>query len=151
MRHMESLPENASCRFPDGGLGWHGVSAVQRYFSRKRLVQAVGAVLALGASIAILFVPSYAVVETNSYGDRVVTAATVLTVEGLATLLIVAIPVLFASLPLAARGRYWHPTSILAAILLISFALISSFTIGMYYIPAVVTLLAAVLMRPRAA
>lgn len=126
------------------------VSGGQRYFSYKRLVQAFGAVFALGASIAILLMPLYAVEETNSHGDRVFTAATVLTEMGPVTLMIVAIPVLVASLPLATLGRYWQPASILAAILLFSFALFSSFTIGLYYMPAVILLIAAVFMRPRA-
>ena len=147
---MESLPEHAPRRFSGGGPGRNGVSAFQPYFSRKRLVQAVGSVFALGASIAVLLVPSYAVEETNSYGDRVVTAATVLTELGSVTVPIVAIPVLVASLPLATRGRYWQPASILAAVLLLLFALFSSFTIGLYYMPAVILLIAAVFMRPRA-
>ncbi|MGF3057394.1 hypothetical protein [Microbacterium sp. YY-01] len=54
-----------------------------------------------------------------------------------------------AALPLFARDHAWQPASIASAILLAAFALVAVFTVGIFYIPAVIAAITAASMKPR--
>ena len=56
-------------------------------------------------------------------------------VNGPVFLLVIAIPIAIAILPLLVRGPAWPVVSVLAAVLLGLFAVLGSFTIGFYLHP----------------
>ncbi len=91
--------------------------------------------LAVAAAIILLVLPVYSGFE----GSRA-THATLLEVNGTYALLVVMFPVAVSLLPLLVRKR---PLRITAAFLMGAFALIGSFTIGLFYLPAAIVMFRA--------
>ncbi|MDM4764400.1 hypothetical protein QT381_15475 [Galbitalea sp. SE-J8] len=124
----------------------NGVDLRARYFNAKRVTQYVAAALALAAALAIALLPSYIQVSTTSDGQESITSGTVLEVVGIWFLLVLAIPLILAALPLSATGRAWQPLSIVSAVLLSIFALVGSLSIGWYFVPATIAAIVAVFL-----
>jgi hypothetical protein len=91
--------------------------------------------LAVVAAVILLVLPIYAGFE----GSRA-THATLLEMSGTYALLVVMFPVAVSLLPLLVRKR---PLRITAALLMGAFALIGSFTIGLFYLPAAIVMFLA--------
>ncbi|MEZ3160983.1 hypothetical protein AB1K54_10625 [Microbacterium sp. BWT-B31] len=132
-----------------------GIDPGPRYFTVKRWLQFIVLALALAAVLAIALLPNYIQVSQTTGSDgtdqEVIGSATVLQVVGLWFLLVLAIPILLALLPILATGRAWQPLSIVSAVLLGIFAVVGSLSIGWYFLPAtLVAIIAACLpTRPR--
>jgi hypothetical protein len=75
-----------------------------------------------------------------------VTSATALEYLGGWVVLLALIPIVIAAAPLLVSRRLWQPATIGATVLLAIWALLGAFTIGVYYVPAAVGLLASVFM-----
>jgi hypothetical protein len=119
---------------------------VRRRRSAKWITQIVTLVLTIAAGLAVLFVPGYQVVTSDSGGDEMATSATALEHLGAWVVLLTLIPVAIAIAPLLAARRQWQPVTIGATALLAIWCVISAFTIGLYYLPAIALLLASVFM-----
>lgn len=117
----------------------------------KRRVQFVALVLVVAAGVILLVVPTYMTVTSSSDGPEVTSSQTMLAVVGPWLFVVLLAPVLFAALPLFARGRAWAVLSVVSAILLGGFVLLSLLTIGIFFVPgAVLSVIAACLpARPR--
>lgn len=113
----------------------------------KRLTN-VSFFMTLGVSCLLLVVPTYMrQTETNSVSGAVsVTHATLLQVNGPRVLIVLVIPVLITLIPMLARNR---GVRIAAAVVLASLALITVFSIGLFYLPSAGTLIAASVLKPR--
>ena len=119
------------------------------YWNAKRVAQLIAFALATVAGIAVLFVPSYTIATSDSEGNETIGSSTVWEVNGPISLLIIAIPIAITILPLLVRGPSWPAVSVVAAVLIGLFAIIGSFTIGFYFIPAVAAELVAVFLPAR--
>jgi heme/copper-type cytochrome/quinol oxidase subunit 2 len=119
------------------------------YWSAKRVAQLIAFVLATVAGIAVLFTPSYTTATSDSNGNQTIGSSTVWEVNGPISLLLVAIPIAITILPLLVRGPAWSAVSVIATVLIGLFAVIGSFTIGFYFIPAVAAELVAVFLPSR--
>lgn len=133
-----------------------GIDPRPRYFTVKRWLQFIALAFTVAAVLAIALLPSYIQVgqTTDSSGaaEEVVESATVLQVVGVWFLLVLAIPVLLALLPILATGNAWQPLSIVSAVLLGIFTVIGSLSIGWYFLPAtLVAIIAACLPTRRRA
>lgn len=102
--------------------------------------------LTIAAGLAVLFVPGYRVVTSDSGGDELATSATALEHLGVWVVLLALVPIAIATAPLVASGRQWQPVTIGAAALLAIWSVISAFTIGLYYLLATAVLLGSVFM-----
>ena len=101
---------------------------------------AILAVLAATAAAGLLVVlPIY----TRVQGDRT-TYATLIDVNGRWSILPVLLPVAFTGLPLIIEARLIR---VAATLLLISFVLLSAFSIGLFYVPAAALMVLSI--RPR--
>jgi hypothetical protein len=108
----------------------------------RRLI-VLAAVAALLAAIALSVIPVYA----SSTGNR----STLIDVNGAAVLLVLLLPVLLAASPLLGRGGAGQV--VLAAscgTLLAVFCVLGGFSVGSYYLPAAMLLLAAAAVELRA-
>ena len=121
----------------------------QGYWNAKRVAQLIALLFTAVAAIAVLFVPSYTTATSDSDGNETIGSSTVWEVNGPVFLLVIAIPIAIAILPLLVRGPAWPVVSVLAAVLLGLFALLGSFTIGFSFIPPVAAQLVAVFLPPR--
>ena len=119
---------------------------VRRRTSAKWISQIVTLILTIAAGLAVLFVPGYQVVTSDSGGDELARSATALEHLGAWVLLLTLIPVAIATAPLLASRRHWQPVTIGATALLAIWGVISAFTIGLYYLPAIAVLLASIFM-----
>ena len=119
------------------------------YWDAKRVAQLIAFVFATVAGIAVLFVPSYATVTSDSGGNETIGSSTVWEVNGPISLIVIAIPIAVTILPLLVRGPSWPAVSVIAAVLIGLFAVIGSFTIGFYFIPAVAAEIVAVFLPSR--
>lgn len=128
-----------------------GVDLRPRYLGAKRILQLIAASLAIAAALAVLFLPSYIEVTESSGGQESISSQTALEFVGPRILLVVAIPVALAALPLFARGRAWRPLSIASALMLTLFAVIGSLSVGWYFLPAMLVAIVAAFIpdRPR--
>src|SRR5712691_1161533 len=108
----------------------------------KRRLTAVSFGLAMAAAIFLLVWPVY----SGSDGNRT-THATLVEVNGLWAMIPVMFPVLTALLPLIFHKQ---AVQIIATILIGGFALISGFSIGLFYLPAAITMLLATCVTPSA-
>lgn len=120
-----------------------------QYFRPKRIVQLLAAVLAATATAWLLVAPVYAGLSEDSMGNRSETRATLLEVNGPQVLVVLAIPVVLACLPLLATGRAWQPVSILATVTLGVVVALGILSIGIFYAPAAMALLVACFLKPR--
>ena len=109
----------------------------------------VALVAALGASIMLVFLPIYSGTTTPpidvntglATGQPVVMSATLLEVNGPRVFIPLSIPPVLAALGLLAVVRAKHYRQLLiwiAAFLLAIFVFITGFSIGMYYVPAMI-------------
>ena len=122
---------------------------------RGTLLVALSLVLALLASGVLLVVPTYTGVsasEAFTSGGAVVQRtneirrATLVEVNGPRVLRVLAVPVMLAALPLAANWtRLRTAAQALAALLLTGFALVTGFSIGLFYLPTAGAMVAAAL------
>ncbi len=122
---------------------------------RGTLLVALSLVLALLASGVLLVVPPYTGVsasEAFTPGGAVVQRtneirrATLVEVNGPRVLRVLAVPVVLAALPLAANWtRLRTAARALAALLLTGFALVTGFSIGLFYLPTAGAMVAAAL------
>lgn len=115
----------------------------------KRILQFLAFAFTLAAVLAILILPSYITVESDSKGNETVSTSTVLAETGPVVLAILAVPTLIAAVPLLLRGRTWQPGTITSALLLVGFAIVSGLTIGFYFVPAAILALVATFLPPR--
>jgi hypothetical protein len=95
---------------------------------------AVSFALAVAAAVAELFLPVYTV------GFDYRPTRTLIEVNGRWTIIPVLFPVVIALLPLIFRSRWVRIT---AAIVICSFGLIGSFSIGLFYLPSGAAMLVA--------
>jgi len=143
-----------------------------RYLGPRRIAQIVAFAFALFVSIGLATViPVYTTVTTSqsecvlttspdgSSGSGTCTPAPAETVESTATLAdangpfvvaVVLIPIFLTLLPLVALGRVHLPVSIVGTVLLAAGCAIAGFTIGLFYVPALLAS-AVALFLPTAA
>lgn len=125
-----------------------------RYLSAKRGVQLVALGLAVAAALTLTFWPFYTEV-TQAAGSggtvnaEVITSATLVQVTGAEVLLFLAVPVVLTLVPVLVRGAPWQPVSAVNTVLLVIFTMVFAFSIGVFFFPAVLVSLAALLLRPR--
>ena len=119
------------------------------YWNAKRVAQLIAFALATVAGAAVLLVPSYTTATSDADGNETIGSSTVWEVNGPISLLIIAIPIAITLMPLLVRGPSWPAVSVIAAVLIGLFAVIGSFTIGIYFIPAVAAELVAVFLPSR--
>lgn len=120
-------------------------------FGAKRVAQLVALALVVAAILAILVIPSYESVTTDSSGHETVTVSNVLSVNGLGVLAVLAIPFAISAIPMLVRGRAWNTVSIVAAVLLGVFAAIAALSLGLFFVPALIAEIVAACIpsRPR--
>ena len=117
----------------------------------------VAFIAALGASVMLLFLPIYTKQTTPAInavtgevtGQAVTTTATLLEVNGARVIIPLLIPPLLAGLGLLAvlRARRFRPLFVwLAAFLLAGFVLITGFSIGIFYVPAMILAMTAAIV-----
>lgn len=130
-----------------------GVDARWDYWTARRVVQIVATAFALAAAFLAAFGPAYSsVTETVDEAGQTTTqatSATLVEVNGAWVLIVLAVPVLLAAMPLGATGRWWQPLSIASAVLLIIVVVVGSLSIGWFYIPAMIAAIVAVFLPTR--
>ena len=104
---------------------------------------AVSVVLAVAAAIFLLVAPVY-----SGFDGKQPTHATLIEVNGSWAVMAVMFPVLMALMPLVFRRRAMR---IAATIVMLGFALISGFSIGLFYLPACLVALMALAAGPSGA
>jgi hypothetical protein len=110
----------------------------------KRRLQIAALVLVAVAATVVVFVPLSTEVTSDSNGNETTAAVSLLQSMGPSVLLIVAIPIVIAALPLFSRGRSWMVLSIVSAALLWTFAVLGLLSIGVFFIPGgILSLIAA--------
>ena len=112
----------------------------------KRVTQIIALALTLAAGLAALFVPGYQTVTSDSEGNVLAKSTTTLEQLGPWVVVLVLIPVAVAATPFLVSRGMWQPATIVAAALLIIWGVVSAWTIGIYYVPAIVCLLASVFL-----
>ena len=122
-----------------------------RYVILKRVLQLVAVGLVLTAVLVVLFVPSYGFATETSDGVQTTGMVTAWEVNGPRILLLLAIPVALSLLPVFSRGAAWQLLSVLSAVLLVVFAVVTSLSIGWFFFPAAIiaAVAAFVPVRPR--
>ncbi len=127
-------------------------TARSRYPTTKRVFQLIAFALVVVADAVLLLVPTYSSAASSSSGDSsqataattsVETTQTMLQVVGPWLLVLLAVPLAAALLPLWARGRAWTVLSLVSASVLGVFVLLGALTIGMFFVPALVTAIVA--------
>ena len=108
----------------------------------KTQLTAVSCGLAMAAAIFLLVGPAYSGFDGNR-----TTHATLVEVNGPWAIIPVMLPVLTALLPLIFHKQ---AVRIIASILIGGFALISGFSIGLFYLPAAITMVLATCVTPSA-
>ncbi|MGH2350436.1 MAG: hypothetical protein ACRDI2_13275 [Chloroflexota bacterium] len=120
---------------------------------RGTLLVALSFLLALVATGVLLVVPVYTGVQATvrsgppeNYQVTTQMRATLLEINGPHILRILALPIIFAGLPLAVN---WTELTLagraVSAVLLVVFATVTGFSIGLFYVPSAVAMLAAAL------
>ncbi len=125
------------------------LAAHSGYWNAKRVIQIIALAINAAAVSAIVLLPSYVSVTTDSAGNESITTRAVLQVGGTGFVAILALPLIFAAAPLFARGSSWQIFSIGSTVLLAVFAIVASLSIGFYFLLAVVLEGIAVFLRPR--
>ncbi len=131
---------NATVRLPAEAGSWlrDGYQRIRT----KRVAQLIALTLAVVAMVLVALIPTYTEITTTSEGIESTSRATLVQVNGLSVLFVLAIPVATAALPLLARGRVWQPLSIVSATLLLGFAVLGLATIGSFVLPAAIAAIA---------
>lgn len=111
------------------------VTGLHKAASMKTRLTAASFGLALAAAIFLLVWPVY-----STFDGARTTHATLLQINGLFAIALVGFPVVIALLPLVFRKQ---AIRIVATVLVGGFSFISGASIGLFYIPAAVTMLAA--------
>jgi hypothetical protein len=117
----------------------------------------IALIAALGASVMLLFLPIYSGTTTPpvnvntgvATGQPVAMSATLLEVNGPRVFIPLVIPVVLAGLGLLAvlRAKRWRLLFVwIAAFLLAVFVLITGFSIGMFYVPAMILSMTAAIV-----
>lgn len=119
----------------DRRVGWQGAGGV------------VAFVLALAASVLLLFLPLYATMTTTSTGATTQGRASLWAENGPWILIPLAVPVLLTAVIALARGRGGLVVSILCTFVLAAFTVLALASIGMFYLPALIVAAVAVLGR----
>lgn len=112
-----------------------------------RWIQAVPAlafVLALAASITLLFLPVYSSTDADGVGS-----ATLLEMNGAGALVPLAIPVVLTAVIALVRGRAAGVIALLCAMLLFAFTVLALFTVGTFFLPAALVAIIAAVIRLR--
>jgi hypothetical protein len=121
-----------------------GSTARKKAWRRTDLWQVVALGLSLAASLALLVIPAFGGTSASSEGAGEVTrTTTLLESEGPGVLLVLLVPVVLTLLPLLVRGRGRRVVSVLAALLLGVGALMGLASIGAFYLPALISAIAA--------
>ncbi len=126
-----------------------GAGSGGRRLGAKRSVLLGALLLAVCASVFMLFAPSYQTATSDSAGNSSTGTATILDVVGPWAIVLAIVPVAIALAPLVAGQRAQQIATIAAAALLVAWSIAGSWTIGMYYVPAVLCLLVAAFVPPR--
>ena len=115
----------------------------------KRVVQLIAVVLTFGAGVYTLFAPTYQIATSDSAGNSSIGTATILETSGAWPIVLALIPIAIALGPLVVppRARQW--VTIAAAVLFAGWIIAGVWTIGGFYVPAFLFLLASVFIRPR--
>lgn len=125
-----------------------GKTAVPRYFTPARAAQFAALAFAIAASLFTLLVPLGVAVTESSDGQHMVETTSLLSSASSFTIAAALSPVVLALVPLFFRGRVWRGVTIAVTVLLLAFAIIGGFSVGLFFLPAVIAeALAAVLPR----
>lgn len=119
------------------------------WFDSKRIVQLVAFVSATIAAVIMLILPTYVSVTESSGGGVVRSTSTLLEVNGPGVFVVILAPVVFAGIPLLLRGRARQPVSIVCAVLLVGFVVVSLASIGIFFLVAALCAVAAVFTPAR--
>lgn len=118
----------------------------------RRLGQVLARVAAAVAALVVLVVPMYSSVTQYPDGRVETSAKAFVDVNGTWAIAVVLIPVVLAGVPLLLRGRAKRPGAIVAAALLCLFVVIAAgFTVGLFFLPAAVCAVIALLLPSTAA
>ena len=98
-----------------------------------RAVPAIAFLLALAASVALLFIPYYGSIGV---GDGATGTATLIEVNGSGVVLAVTLPVLLTGTIALVKGRRALLVSALCTLVLAAFVVLAVASIGMFYLPA---------------
>lgn len=109
-----------------------------------RGVPVVALLLALTASVALLFLPFYGSVGV---GVESTGTATLIEVNGSGVVFILVLPVLFTAVIAMVRGRRAVLVSVLGTGLLAAFVLLGIASIGLFYLPALIAATVGVIAR----
>jgi len=120
-----------------------------RRIGAKRVVQLIAVVLAVAAGVYMLFAPTYQTATSDSAGNSSTGTATILETSGAWAIVLALIPIAIALAPLVVppRARRW--VTIAAVVLFAGWTIVGVWTIGGFYVPAFLFLLASVFIRPR--
>ncbi|UZX02136.1 hypothetical protein F8G81_05515 [Arthrobacter sp. CDRTa11] len=121
---------------------------MRRHWDPKRVRRIIALSLAAGASLVLLLFPVYSTMSLSNGAPDHVTASTMFDVMGPSILVPLLVPVVLAGLPLLVR-RTAHALPVATTIALGIFTVISSATIGWFYVPALAAAVAAVTAPPK--
>jgi hypothetical protein len=121
---------------------------MRRHWDPKRVRQIIAVSLAAAASLVLLLVPLYSTVSLSNGAPDRVTASTLFDVVGPYIFVPLLVPVALTGLPLLVR-RTAHALPVVTTIALGIFTVISSATIGWFYVPALAAAVAAVAAPPK--
>ena len=119
---------------------------MERHRDSRDVRQVPAISLAIVASSMLLIVPVYAQAKVTAGGLEHVRHLTLLEVIGPSILAPLLIPVVLTALPLLTRGRARTSVSVVTTAALAGFVLIGSASIGLFYVPALATAVAAVIV-----
>jgi len=114
-----------------------------RQGSAGRVWVIAAVLLTSAASVVLMFVPT---VTTETESDGVVRAGSESLIEsqGWAVAVLLAVPVLISAVPLLVPGRHRFRVTIGSAVLLAGGAVLGAASVGVFYLPGVALLVAAV-------
>jgi len=116
---------------------------MKRHWDSISSSQALAVSLAVVASVVLLVVPLYTLVNITSAGPQQISHQTLLETVGPPVLGSLLIPVTLTALPLLIHGRTRTLVSIPTTVALVVFVVIGSASIGFFYIPALAAAVAA--------
>lgn len=99
--------------------------------------------LSLLGSLLLLVLPIYSSTTASSDSPETTTTRTLLEVEGLRVLPVLAVPVLLTLLPLYPKGAARRWVALVCTVLLAVGSLLGLASIGLFYLPALVCAIAA--------
>lgn len=116
----------------------------------KTVLQWAAFLLAVAAVGATLFLPGYSEVTTTGDGGTVsVTTRTLLDTMGPAAVVLMLIPLALTGIPLLVRDRSRRPLSIGLTALLAVFAVLTSASVGWFFLPAALAAIVAMVVPDR--